>query len=171
MSEVVRTVGVVSDTHGRLRPELFELFADVDLVLHAGDVGDPAILDDLEAVAPVRAVWGNVDGWEVRSATEEQVEVEVAGVRIAVIHGHQDQDYGALPARFPGAAVVVHGHSHVPKEEWRDGVLILNPGSAGPRRFGKPVTAALLRVGDGRIRVRFEDLAEGGEWSGDHQRT
>lgn len=166
MTEEATTVGVVSDTHGTLRPEVLRLFSGVDLILHAGDVGDPQILTDLAAIAPLRAVKGNVDGWEVSREVEEGVELEVTGVRVAVAHGHRVADYGALLDRYPDARVVVHGHSHVPKVDWReDGRLLMNPGSAGPKRFRKPVTAALLRIlSDGDLEVEIRDLESGEEW-------
>ena len=160
------TVGVVSDTHGLLRPEVLRLFRGVDLILHAGDVGDPRILTDLAAIAPVRAVWGNVDGWDVRRETEEDVRAEVDGAIVAVVHGHRVADYDQLPDLYPDARVIVHGHSHVPKVDLRgDGRLVLNPGSAGPKRLGKPVTAALLRIRpDGDLDVEIRDLESGEEW-------
>lgn len=166
MTDEPTTVGVVSDTHGTLRPDVLRLFRGVDLILHAGDIGDPRILTDLAALAPLRAVEGNVDGWEVRREVEEDVEVEVGGVTIAVTHGHRVADYGDLLDRHPGARVIVHGHSHRPKVDWReDGRLVLNPGSAGPKRFGKPVTAALLRISPGGdLEVEVRDLESGEEW-------
>lgn len=166
MTEEATTVGVVSDTHGTLRPEVLRLFRGVDLILHAGDVGDPQILTDLATLAPLRAVEGNVDGWDVRREVEEDVELEVTGVKVAVAHGHRVTDYGALLDRYPDARVVVHGHSHVPKVDRREGGrLLLNPGSAGPKRFRKPVTAALLRIlSDGQLEVEVRDLESGGEW-------
>lgn len=159
-------VGVVSDTHGLMRPEVMEWYRGVDLILHAGDVGDPRILTDLATLAPLRAVWGNVDGWDVRRETEEAVEVEVAGVRIAVEHGHRADGFDALPERHSRARVVVHGHSHEPKVDRRsDGRIVLNPGSAGPKRFRDPVTAALLRVGpEGELDVEIRDLESGEPW-------
>lgn len=159
-------VGVVSDTHGLLRPEVLQLCRGAALILHAGDVGEPRILTDLATLAPLRAVWGNVDGWEVRRELEEAVEVTVQGVTVAVVHGHQVSDYGELPVRHPGARVIVHGHSHVPRVVRRDdGRMLLNPGSAGPKRFDKPVTAALLRVSSGGgLEVEVRDLESGGEW-------
>lgn len=166
MTDGATTVGVVSDTHGTLRPEVLRLFRGVDLILHGGDVGDPQILTDLATLAPLRAVEGNVDGWDVRREVEEDVELEVAGVRIAVAHGHRVADYGSLLDRFPDARVVIHGHSHMPKVDRReDGRLLLNPGSAGPKRFRKPVTAALLRIlPDGELEVEIRDLESGEEW-------
>lgn len=159
-------MGVVSDTHGLLRPEVLRLFRGVDLILHAGDVGDPHILTDLAAVAPVRAVWGNVDGWEVRRETEEDVRAEVGGVSVAVEHGHRVSDHDELLDLHPDARVVIHGHTHLPRVERRaDGRVLLNPGSAGPRRFRKPVTAALMRAGPGdELELEIRDLESGGPW-------
>lgn len=157
-------IGVISDTHGFLRSDVFGAFRGVARILHAGDVGEPRILTELEVLAPVTAVWGNVDGPEVREATREMAEGEVAGVRFALVHGHQVRDYADLPGRFPGADLVVHGHSHVPTVGRRDGTVILDPGSAGPKRFGKPVTVALVEVEEGEISVRHLDLESGGEY-------
>jgi len=158
-------IGVVSDTHGLLRSELFGFFEGVDVVLHAGDVGDPAILDSLDALAPVAAVWGNVDGWEVRRRAAEVRRGEHGGLAWAVIHGHQVSDYDELPARFPEAGMVVHGHSHAPVARRVGGTLVLNPGSAGPRRVGDPVTAARVTVRDGRPEVVHRDLLTGAPWT------
>lgn len=157
-------VGLVSDTHGRLRPELLELFRGVDRILHAGDVGDPGILARLEEVAPLTAVRGNVDRGSVRERTRESFVGEVGGLRIAVVHGHVTTAPAALAARFTGADVVVHGHTHEPRVVRREGILIVNPGSAGPRRPGKPVTAGLLGVRDGRPEVRLVHLETGEPW-------
>lgn len=157
-------IGVLSDTHGLLRSELFGLFEGVDLVLHAGDVGDPAILASLEAVAPVEAVWGNVDGWDVRERTEELRRGEIAGLAWALVHGHRVPDYDRLPSLFPDAGLIVHGHSHVPGVRRAGGALILNPGSAGPQRFDDPVTAARVEVRDGAPEVEHRDLLTGKTW-------
>jgi putative phosphoesterase len=107
-SAETRWVGVISDTHGLLRPGVFEAFRGVSHILHAGDVGDAMILQDLAALAPVTAVWGNMDGPEIQAVTREEAAVELARTQIAVIHGHQLSDYGRLPARFPEARVIVH---------------------------------------------------------------
>lgn len=154
-------VGVVGDTHGLLRPEVLDLFIGVRAILHTGDVDRRAILDELEAVAPVTAVWGNMDGPGLRDRLEESVETELADLRIALIHGHQIRLHDELVERFPGAAVVVHGHTHLPRARRLGDVLVLNPGSAGPRRAGKPVCAALLEVEEGEARVRHYDLLTG----------
>lgn len=151
-------IGVVADTHGLLRSEVFAAFRGVQHILHAGDVGDPSILDDLSALAPVTAVWGNMDGATVRDVTGDVQEVDIGGIRIAVLHGHQVADYAALPGRFPDARVVVHGHTHLPSDRRIDGVLVLNPGSAGPRRPGKPVTVAILDITDREATARHVHL-------------
>lgn len=165
MAEEDALLGIVSDTHGLLRSELFALFEGVDRILHAGDVGEPRILTELETMAPVEAVWGNVDGGAVRRRTAGAREGETAGLAYALVHGHQVEAYELLPERFPEARMVVHGHSHVPEARRVGGVLLLNPGSAGPRRFGDPVTAALVRVRGGTPLVEHHDLLTGGRWT------
>lgn len=135
-------VGVVSDTHGRMHPRTIEALAGVDRIVHAGDVGDPAILDRLAAVAPVVAVRGNVDGALAAILPEFEV-VEAAGASLYVLHDLAALD---LDPEAAGFAAVISGHSHVPKVERRKGVLYLNPGSCGPRRFRLPVTLARLTV-------------------------
>lgn len=139
-------IGLISDTHGLLRNEVYRVFEDVDEIVHAGDVGDPAILTELEVIAPVHAVFGNVDGSEVRDRVRETVELERLGQRIAVVHGHQWGSPRAddLLAAFPDFAVIVYGHTHQPLVERHNTALLVNPGSAGQRRFGKPATAGLL---------------------------
>ncbi len=137
------TVGVVSDTHSLVRPEAIRALQGVDLIVHAGDVGDQAVLDALAEIAPVKAVRGNVDrgAWADRLPQTEVIEVESA--LLYVIHelGQLDLDPAAA-----GFQAVISGHSHEPIRETRDGVLFLNPGSAGPRRFSLPVALALLQV-------------------------
>lgn len=162
-------IGVIGDTHGLLRPEALEVLEGVDRILHAGDVGDAGILAELGALAPVEAVWGNVDDWDVRERAAEEVVTEAGDVRIAMIHGHQLRDHDRLPERFPDARVVVHGHTHIPKARWLGSTLVLNPGSAGPKRAGKPVSLAFLRVRAGEVEARHVDLLErapGGEARG-----
>lgn len=148
-------VGLVSDTHGLLRPEAVAALAGVDLIVHAGDVGKREVLDGLRLVAPVVAIRGNVDveAWaDALPATETR---EVAGVRLHVLHDLSELDID--PAN-EGVSIVVYGHSHKPAIERRDGVLYVNPGSIGPRRFSLPVSLALLEVEDGRFDVRLVDL-------------
>jgi putative phosphoesterase len=139
-------IGVLSDTHGVLRPEVLPALAGVEHILHAGDVGDPTILDRLQEVAPVTAIRGNVDVGGTCSLLPETEAVELGGCLVYMLHSLADLDLNPKAAEM---GVVVFGHSHQPSVEWRDGVLYLNPGSAGPRRFKLPVTVALLRIEDG----------------------
>jgi uncharacterized protein len=142
-------IGVISDTHGLLRPEAIEALRGSDHIIHAGDVGSPEVLEKLSAIAPVTAVRGNVDkgAWS-RKLPETQV-LEVGGVSIYVLHDLAQLD---LKPKATGFAAVVSGHSHVPKQETRDGVLYFNPGSAGPRRFKLPVSVGKLVVEGGGVR-------------------
>ncbi len=147
-------VGLISDTHGLLRPEAVDALRGSDLIVHAGDVGDPSILHALGKLAPVRAVRGNVDGGPLAALPATEV-VEVEGLHLYVLH---DRDTLDLDPGAAGFAAVVYGHSHRPLVEERDGVLWINPGSAGPRRFSLPITVARLHVEDGRLRVERVDL-------------
>ena len=136
-------IGVISDTHGLLRPEALAALQGSDYIIHAGDVGDPEILDQLAAVAPVTAVRGNVDkGAWARKIPETDV-LEAGGISIYVLHDFEQLD---LKPEAAGLRVVVFGHSHIPKQETRNGVLYFNPGSAGPRRFKLPVSVGVLTV-------------------------
>ena len=142
-------IGVISDTHGLLRPEALAALRGSEHIIHAGDVGAPEILETLAAIAPLTAIRGNVDkaAW-ARTLAETEI-LEIGGISIYVLH-----DLGRLDLK-PGAAgfqVVLSGHSHVPKQEMRHGVLYFNPGSAGPRRFKLPVTVGRLAVEGGNIR-------------------
>jgi len=145
-------VGLISDTHGLLREEAVRALTGSDLIIHAGDVGRSEILDRLRQIAPVYAVRGNVDHGAWADALPETLEIEIGGARIFVLH-----DVKELRSH-PGAAVVVSGHSHRPREEWRDGVLYVNPGAAGPRRFRLPITLARLDLGVRPWRVEFIEL-------------
>lgn len=138
-------IGVISDTHGLLRPEAVEALKDVDAIVHAGDIGDRRVLDELAHIAPVSAVRGNIDAdFEWASEIPWTRDMEIAGRRIHVLHDLK------LIHFDPRAAVdiVISGHSHKPLLDERDGVLYLNPGSAGRRRFRLPVTLALLEIGE-----------------------
>jgi putative phosphoesterase len=157
-------LGVVSDTHGLLRPDVLVRLSGVDHILHAGDVGQPEILADLEALAPVSAVWGNVDGFDIRESTREWVVEVFEEVEVAVIHGHQAPSFESLPERFPSARVVIHGHSHMPRCDRVAGTLLVNPGSAGPAAPGKPVSMALMEIVGDEVRVRHLDLQSGREF-------
>ena len=148
-------LGVISDTHGLLRPEAIEALRGVSLILHAGDVGAPEILVELRKIAPVTAVRGNVDhgSWASGLPTSEVLEIE--GVSIYMLHGLAELDLNPEAAGF---GVVVYGHSHVPKAEVKNGVLYFNPGSAGPRRFKLSVTVGKLVVESGRVRGKIVEI-------------
>ncbi len=145
-------IGVISDTHCQLRPEALAALQGSDYIIHAGDIGDPVILDRLEEIAPVTAVRGNVDrgGW-TRKIPATNV-LEIGEISIYVLHNLQELDLKPEAAKF---AVVVYGHSHVPKQERKNGVLYFNPGSAGPRRFKLPVSVGRLTIKDGKIAARI----------------
>ncbi len=151
-------IGVISDTHGLLRPEAVQALRGCTAIVHAGDVGRLAILDALREIAPVAAVVrGNVDGGDEFAILPDQATVTIAGQRIHVLHdlGRFHEDAAAA-----GYGAVITGHSHVPKIDTRDGVLFLNPGSAGPRRFKLPITLAHLTVdNNGRLQARLVDLS------------
>jgi hypothetical protein len=136
-------VGVISDTHGLLRPEAVDALRGVELILHAGDVGKPEVLDELRRLAPTFVVRGNVDHGDWASQLPASEIVEVGGRSFYMLH-----DIGELDLDPPtaGFAAVIFGHSHQPLIETRDGVLFLNPGSAGPRRFKLPVSVARVSV-------------------------
>lgn len=141
-------IGVISDTHGLLRREAIEALRGSDAIIHAGDVGDPTILKKLREIAPVTAVWGNVDrGAWARKLPETNV-LEMGGVSIYVLHILDQLD---LKPEAAGFAAVIYGHSHVPKQEMKNGVLYFNPGSAGPKRFRLPVSIGRLEIEAGRI--------------------
>ena len=143
-----KLVGVISDTHGLLRAEALAALRGSDYIIHAGDVGDPAILEKLGAIAPLTAVRGNVDrGAWARGVPETNV-LEVAGRLLYVLHDLNQLDLKPEPAGF---AAVISGHSHMPKQEMKNGVLYFNPGSAGPRRFKLPVTVGRIRVEEGKL--------------------
>lgn len=148
-------IGVISDTHGLLRPEAVEALRGCDRIVHAGDVGDPAILGELGRVAPVVAVRGNVDrgGWA--DALPETEVVEAGSASLYVLHDLAALDLDPVAAGF---AAVVSGHTHRPTSELRGDVLYLNPGSAGPRRFRLPITVARLTVSGGRLGAEIVDL-------------
>jgi len=133
-------IGLISDTHGLLRPEALRALDGSELILHAGDVGDPKILDELEKIAPVRAVRGNIDvePWARRLPATREVAAD--GLYIHLVHKVNTLRGGKFD-------VVVFGHSHEPLVEMKNGVLFVNPGSAGPRRFRLPVTAGVLWTG------------------------
>jgi len=147
-SGATRTIGVISDTHGLLRPQALAALAGVDAIVHAGDIGAPEVLTELARIAPVTAVRGNNDRARWASRIPEAATLDVAGTRLYVIH---DRHALAIDPRAAGVAAVISGHSHRPAIEERDGVLFVNPGSAGPRRFTLPVATARLHVARGAV--------------------
>ena len=138
-------IGIISDTHGLLRPQALDALRGVERILHAGDVGKREILDSLRSIAPVVAVRGNVDREAWTASLRETEAVEVGSHLLYMLHDFSQLDLNPNAAGF---SAVIYGHSHQPSVEWRGGVLYLNPGSAGPRRFTLPVTLARLRVGE-----------------------
>ena len=148
-------IGVISDTHGLLRPEAIEALRDSDHIIHAGDIGKPEILDQLKTIAPVTAVRGNVDGasWAKRIPLTDVV--EVGGVSIYVLHILDQLD---LKPEAAGFSAVIFGHSHVPNQEMKNGVLYFNPGSAGPKRFKLPITIGRLIVEGTNLRGEIISL-------------
>jgi putative phosphoesterase len=148
-------IGLISDTHGLLRPEALAALRDSELIIHAGDVGRPEILDQLRDVAPVVAVRGNIDRGDWADGLPATAVVETGTARIYVLHDIHALNVDPAATRFD---VVVSGHSHKPGRTERGGVLYLNPGSAGPRRFRLPVTVARLDVGRTPWEIEFIDL-------------
>ena len=145
-------LGVISDTHGLLRPEVFGVFRDVDHIVHGGDVGRPAILDELGGIAPVTAVYGNTDGFELRARLPQVARLELDGFTIIVTHG--DQFGSPTPAKlqtaFPDAEIIVFGHTHRPLLTLVDVVVtVMNPGGAGARRFNLPASVGILELEPG----------------------
>jgi putative phosphoesterase len=149
-------IGIISDTHGLLRPEAFDALRGVERIIHAGDIGAAEILEKLATIAPVTAIRGNVDkaAW-ARTLPETEV-VAIGGISIYVLHDLAQLD---LKPEAAGFNVVISGHSHVPKQETKNGVLYLNPGSAGPRRFKLPVTVGRFAIGEGKIKAEIVALS------------
>ena len=160
-------LGVIADTHGLLRPEVFDLFEGVDHILHAGDIGPPELLTELEAIAPVTAVYGNTDGWELRDRLPRVAALELDGCRIVVTHG--DQFAGPTPeklhAAYPDAEIIVYGHTHRPLLATVDVVVtVMNPGGAGPRRFDLPPSVGIMELEPGiPPRARLVPLLPAGD--------
>ena len=148
-------VGVISDTHGLVRPEALARLRGVSLIVHAGDIGHPDVLKALEAIAPVIAVRGNNDRGPWAGGLRETERVQVGGTVLYVVH---DLAKLAIDPIAAGVDVVIAGHSHRPSITKRGGVTFLNPGSAGPRRFSLPIALARLDVQKGRVRARIVEL-------------
>ena len=148
---MARVIGLISDTHGMMRPDVFTVLAGVELILHAGDVGGDDILDELQAIAPVQAVYGNTDP-PGHPRLAERIEREIDGVSIHVSHGHEVGS--PTPARLMAAydaRVIVYGHTHRGLIERQGDRLVINPGAAGARRFNLLPTVGLLRLDDGAV--------------------
>jgi putative phosphoesterase len=148
-------VGVISDTHGLLRPEAMAILRGSDFIVHAGDIGDAGVLEELRRLAPVTAVRGNNDNGRWAEAVPETEVLQVEQALIYVLHDLAGLDLDPLAAGF---RVVVAGHSHKPSIQERDGVLYINPGSAGPRRFKLPVALAELQVSGSSVEARIVEL-------------
>ena len=148
-----KTIGVISDTHGLLRAEAVAVLRGCDAIVHAGDIGKPEVLEQLAELAPLTAIRGNVDTW----ATDlpDTAVLTLAGKRFYVIHNVKELELDPAAAGF---AAVISGHSHMPKSETRDGVLYLNPGSAGPRRFKLPIAVAKIRLREDALEAELITL-------------
>ena len=152
-----KIIGVISDTHGLLRPCVLRVFQGCELIIHAGDIGKPAVLDSLREIAPVVAVRGNMDrgDWAAEIPLTEIVKIE--NTYAYVLHDLGSLD---LDPKTSGIHAVISGHSHKPAEYRRNGVLYLNPGSAGPGRFNLPVSAALMEIDGETINISFVNLLD-----------
>ncbi len=148
-------IGIISDTHGLLRPEASAALAGADHIIHAGDVGDPAILDVLGPIAPLTAIRGNIDRGPWAQSLPQDAVLQLDGVSVYVLHDFNALDLDPAAAGF---AVVVSGHSHRPSIARRGPVLFINPGAAGPRRFSLPVTVARLAIEGGVVTPEIIDL-------------
>jgi putative phosphoesterase len=158
-------LGVISDTHGLLRPQVFDVFKEVDHILHAGDVGPAEILAELEAIAPVTAVYGNTDGWDLRARLPQVASIRLDGFDIVVTHG--DQLGSPTPekrnAASPEAEIMVFGHTHRPLLTLVDVVVtVMNPGGAGPQRFDLPPSVGIMELEAGiPPRARLVPMLDG----------
>lgn len=149
-------VGVISDTHGLLRPQALDALLGSQYILHAGDIGTREIISTLETIAPVTAIRGNVDRERWTKQFKDTEVVELAGLDFYILHDLNALD---LNPKSAGFAAVISGHSHRPRQEVRDGVLYFNPGSAGPRRFRLPITVGRLEIADGKLSSRIIELS------------
>lgn len=153
----MQRIGLISDTHGLLRPEALAFLRGCDHIVHGGDIGEQRILDELTAIAPVTAVRGNNDVAFWAQDVPDTALIELGGVRLYAIHDLAQLDIDPVAA---GVRVIVSGHSHRPVAQERDGVLYINPGSAGPRRFKLPISAAELLLEGGAVTPRIVELLE-----------
>lgn len=148
-------IGVISDTHGLLRPEALAALRGSEHILHAGDVGDEAILDQLRTIAPVTAIRGNVDLSGACARLPATELVQLAGRSIYMLHDRNALDLDPVAT---GISVVVSGHSHHPAIQWHKGILYFNPGSAGPRRFSLPVSLGFLTITEAGVEPRLQEV-------------
>lgn len=149
-------IGVISDTHGLIRPEAVQALRGANLIIHAGDIGKAAVIEALKSIAPVVAIRGNNDRGRWAHRFPETAVVEVEKIRIYVIHNVKELE---IDPRTAGFQIVISGHSHRPSAVERDSVLFLNPGSAGPRRFKLPIAVARIRVRGESVIPRIVELA------------
>ena len=151
----VRLIGLISDTHGLVRPQALDALRGVDLIIHAGDIGKAEVLEALKPIAPLHAIRGNNDRGAWAKKLPDTMILTVGGVRLHLIHDVHELSFE--PAKR-GVAGVISGHSHKPSIVERDGVLFVNPGSAGPRRFKLPVAVGKLRIAGGKLRAEVVEL-------------
>jgi hypothetical protein len=145
-------LGIISDTHGQLRPEVFDVFSQVDYILHGGDVGKDEVLRDLEALAPLAAVYGNTDGSQIRGRLPKVAQLQLDGFEIVVTHGDQfgSPTPAALVEAFPDAEIIVYGHTHRPLLELvNKTITVMNPGAAGPARFDLKPSVGIMELEPG----------------------
>lgn len=148
------SIGLISDTHGLMRPEALAALKGSEAIIHAGDIGKLAVIDALATLAPVLAIRGNNDRNSWAKQLPDLLDLRINGVRICVIHDMNEMDFASLA----GFQAVVSGHSHKPGLATKDGVLFINPGSAGPRRFKLPIALARIRLDRGKVRARIINL-------------
>ena len=151
-------IGLISDTHNTLRPAVFDAFEGVELILHAGDVGHPPIITELQAIAPVHAVYGNTDGFDIHALCKEKIELELAGKRIVVVHGHElgSPNPQNLRLMYKNADLIVYGHTHKPLLDESESPVVVNPGAAGPARFKLRPSVAILVLPE--LKIEFVEL-------------
>jgi putative phosphoesterase len=145
-------LGIIADTHGLLRPEVFRVFSKVDYILHAGDIGSVDLITELESLAPLYAVWGNTDGPDLRRVLPEVIQMRLEGFDFLVVHGHQlgSPTPEGLHQRWPNAEIIIYGHTHMPLLETVDQVVtVMNPGGAGARRFDLPASVGIMELEPG----------------------
>jgi putative phosphoesterase len=151
-----KIIGVIADTHGLIRQEALEALKESELIVHAGDIGNPQVIESLQKIAPVVAVRGNMDGGHWAESLPKYEIIQIAQSLLYVIHDLNELDLDPLAA---GISAIICGHSHRPAMQLRNGVLLLNPGSAGPRRFELPVSVAMIYLKDGILEPRLIELA------------